>query len=77
MCLTAIKKGWCANISKSEHICFTFAFYNEVLKIRKTSPCYRRSQPSSKKPWALQFRSTVVNANEFLRGCKCVVMEDS
>lgn len=52
MCLTALKKGWCANISKSEHICFTFAFYNEVLKIRKTSPRYWRSQPSSKKPWA-------------------------
>lgn len=77
MCPAAIKQGSCANIRKSENTCLTFAFYNEVFKFRVTSLCYQLSQASSKKPWALQFRSSVVNANEFLHCCKCVVREES
>lgn len=34
VCPFAIKQGSCAN--KSEHICVTFAFYNEVFTIRIT-----------------------------------------
>lgn len=32
VCPVAIKRGSCANINKSEHIYFIFAFYNEVLR---------------------------------------------
>ena len=74
VCTSAIKQGSCAN--KSEHIRVTFAFYNEVFKIWITSLCYQHSQPSSKRPWGLQFRSSVVNTNEFLHCCKCTCAEE-
>lgn len=73
----AMKQGLCANINKSEHTYFTFAFYNEVFKIQISSSCYQHSQPSSKKPWGLQFRIAVVNDNDFLHCCKYTVQEES